>query len=506
MRIFDSQKRVTWFFEKSMKKDGVRAPFRFGPKKSAFAEIGSAAVSSIKIIGRKVSGDGAINLIVKDDKNIVVLSKSFKFTKNSSSEVSFDSDIDGTGLKIFIVKPASSIGTICIDRVLAEGVLHDSRPPRDASTKVNSVNYAEITKALSRSLNLAVIVPYGIYGGGEVYIKNLISNGHKDFNIDVLFVAKNRLQKELEGCPVNTVGLRGLSGLDSYLRSDRYDAIVFYNSKKIYDILRKKKLQENFSADIIEIYHSDFLWSDAVSSIRYRECVDKLFRVSSGLAQDIVGVDEKDKVCVPVGVDPERFKKRHVWPNDVSESFERTIGMVARLSAEKNINYAMDIMKRIPGYQLVVLGAGPLLGELEGRKKAEGISNVTFVGHKDLVEQYYNIFDALLLTSRIEGTPISIVEALMCGLPIFTTPVGQIEHNYAGLSGVTWLSGDAETDAEALRSFDYNGFSGDELKSFSANKHGLGRVRDLFFSNILNHSLLFSAPCDGTLVLEGEYI
>ena len=69
---------------------------------------------------------------------------------------------------------------------------------------------------------------------------------------------------------------------------------------------------------------------------------------------------------------------------------------------------------------------------------------------------FYNIFDALLLTSKIEGTPISIIEALMCGLPIFTTPVGQIENNYSNLHGVNMLSGDAGVDAESLRSFDYD--------------------------------------------------
>ena len=502
MRVFDSQRKTVW----ADGSEKLKCPFRVAPKKSISAEIGSASISAIKIVGRKVSGDGFVTLLVKDGKKAIVFSKSFKFTKNSLSEISFTSEIDGADLSIFIVRPKSSNGSVHIERILMEGTLHGAISKRNNKVEANSIDYAELTNRLTRRMSLAIIIPYGIYGGGEVYIKNLVSDGHKDFNIDVLFAVKNRLMEELEGCSVNIVRTGGMSGLSSRLYSDRYDAVVFYNSKKVYDLLKIKRSQENFSADIIEIYHSDFLWSDAVSSIRHRECVDKLFRVSSGLAQDITGIDEQHKICVPVGVDPKRFEDKHVRPNDVREGFEKTIGMVARLSPEKNINYAMSIMKMLPEYQLVVLGSGPLQSKLEERKEAEGISNVTFVGYKSLVEQYYNIFDALLLTSKIEGTPISIIEALMCGLPIFTTPVGQIENNYSNLHGVNMLSGDAEVDAESLRSFDYDNFNGDELKSFAANKHGLSHVKDLFFSNILNSSSSFDLPADGMFILEGEYI
>lgn len=502
MRIFDSQKKTVW----SGLDGDVKGSFRLGSKKSVSAEIGAGTVSTIKIVGRRVSGDGLVTILVRDGKKVIVFSKSFKFTKNSSSEISFASDIGGTDLSISIVRPKTSSGAVFIDRVLMDGVLHGTVSREKNKIEPHSVDYAEMTKLLSRRMNLAIVIPYGIYGGGEVYIRNLISDGHKDFNIDVLFVAKNKLMEELKGCPVKITSLGGLSGLKSRLNSDRYDAVIFYNSKKVHDILEAKKLQENFSADIIEIYHSDFLWSDAISSIRHRRCVDKLFRVSNGLAEDITGIESKDKVCVPVGVDSRKFEEKHVWPNDVKIGFERTIGMVARLSPEKNIDYAMSIMKMIPDYQLVVLGSGPLLRKLEERKESERIKNVTFVGYKRLVEQYYSIFDALLLTSKIEGTPISIVESLMCGVPVFTTSVGEIGRNYSGLHGVNMLSGDVTKDAEFLRSFDYDNFSGDNLKSFARSNHELNYVKDLFFSSILNTSSSFGLPEEGALVLEGEYI
>ena len=62
MKIFDSQKKITW----SSKKGDVKAPFRLGRSRRVSAEIGQATVSEVKIIGNKVSGDGAVNFLIKD--------------------------------------------------------------------------------------------------------------------------------------------------------------------------------------------------------------------------------------------------------------------------------------------------------------------------------------------------------------------------------------------------------------------------------------------------------
>jgi glycosyltransferase involved in cell wall biosynthesis len=501
MKIFDSQNKIIW----RDKKENFQLPSRIGKGARASTDIGSGKVSSIKIIGRKISGDGVTCLCIRDKNKVTLFSKTFKFTKTSLSEITFREEVKGDDLEILIIRPKSSVGAVYVQRVLIEGPGEScSRPKRSPNGK--PIDYPELTKNLTRQMRLAIIVPYGIYGGGEVYIKNLISGGRRDFEIDVLFLSKNKLMNELETCPVNVIKLGGASGLRSRLHSDRYDYIVFYNSKKVYDILLEKKRQKTFSSKIIEIYHSDFTWSDAISKIRSRTHIDKMFRVAEGLAKDITGIKESDKVCVPVGVDFSRFRGVWQWPTDVRKDYKKTIGMVARLSPEKNIDYAMSIMKLLPEYQLIVLGEGPLRKKLENRKVAENISNVSFLGHKVNVEEYYSIFDALLLTSKIEGTPISIVEALMCGLPVFSTPVGQIESVYSGLRGVIMLTRDVDKDAEKLRGFNLNRFEGSDLEAFAVRRHNIDRVRDLFFSNILNASSSFAAIDGDALVLDGEYV
>src|SRR5207253_11234672 len=53
---------------------------------------------------------------------------------------------------------------------------------------------------------------------------------------------------------------------------------------------------------------------------------------------------------------------------------------------------------------------------------------VLFLGHvpHEEMSKIYNTADVLLLTSEMEGTPMVILEALACGTPVVTTPVGGI--------------------------------------------------------------------------------
>jgi glycosyltransferase involved in cell wall biosynthesis len=74
---------------------------------------------------------------------------------------------------------------------------------------------------------------------------------------------------------------------------------------------------------------------------------------------------------------------------------------------------------------LVLVGDGSERAMLEGLARALGIADrVMFLGWRDEVEKIYGAFDLFTLTSRSEGTSISLLEAMSTGLCPVVTDVG----------------------------------------------------------------------------------
>jgi glycosyltransferase involved in cell wall biosynthesis len=77
--------------------------------------------------------------------------------------------------------------------------------------------------------------------------------------------------------------------------------------------------------------------------------------------------------------------------------------------------------------RFVVIGDGHLRHQLEQQAQANGLlDDVTFVGSRRDPEDFYPALDIVALTSRNEGTPLTLIEAMANARPVISTAVGGV--------------------------------------------------------------------------------
>ncbi len=129
---------------------------------------------------------------------------------------------------------------------------------------------------------------------------------------------------------------------------------------------------------------------------------------------------------VPNAINIDRFRfdsdKAEQTRNDLGISGRKVIGHVGRFHYAKNHGYLLDIFKEIHSRDsstfLLLLGDGPLIGEMKEKAESLGIADsVRFMGNIADPAPYYSAMDLFLFPSRFEGLPGTVVEALCSGLP-----------------------------------------------------------------------------------------
>ena len=103
---------------------------------------------------------------------------------------------------------------------------------------------------------------------------------------------------------------------------------------------------------------------------------------------------------------------------------------IARYNPQKNQNLLINAFNNIyaQGYDFILLIIGrDFNSTLEG-KKLQSISNpnIYFLNEKENVGDYLLCSDAFCLSSTFEGLPISLIEAMSCGVTPICTAVGGI--------------------------------------------------------------------------------
>ncbi len=199
-------------------------------------------------------------------------------------------------------------------------------------------------------------------------------------------------------------------------------------------------------------------WPDGVGRLNrwLTPITDSFIAVAKSHGEFLVDFERFPKskvVVIPNGVDTQRFQPSAAARNEVRAELgiahdAPVIGIVAALRPEKNhqlfLQVAHDLIPRFPHAQFIIVGDGPERETIERRIESLGIEkHVRLLGTRSDTPRLLTAMDVFALTSHNEASPVSILEAFACGVPVVSTRVGSVaETVHEQWSGFTVDPGD----------------------------------------------------------------
>ena len=183
----------------------------------------------------------------------------------------------------------------------------------------------------------------------------------------------------------------------------------------------------------------------------------QLLAVGDKVRQDLLnaGIGTKDKFGLmppglAIGVLPDRQDSRTALNLSADTLQCAFIGRVTQIKRpDRFLDVVSEIKKRGVNLDFFIAGDGELLEMCRERIKREDLP-VTILGWQSDIERVLSSADMVVLTSDNEGTPLSLIQAGMAGLPVVTTNVGSVPE--VVLDGVTGIvtALDVQEIADAL--------------------------------------------------------
>ena len=305
-------------------------------------------------------------------------------------------------------------------------------------------------------MRLGLIIGQLTVGGAEGQLREMVRHLEPRFVPTVYCLGGERtaLAEDLEraGVRVRTVGRRGLARawqLAQLLRADRIDLVHSWlfiaNGYALGARLGGARQPLITSARNCKVQGR---MSRLVNAVAFR-CSRAIVVNSQDVAAYIVREYGAPRARIRVihnGVDVERFRPAAGAAADRCGP----IVTVGRLVVQKNhslfLRAAAELVRRQADVRFTIVGDGPLRDTLEAEARQLGIgAQVTFAGERSDVDAILRAASLFWLTSRWEGMPNVVLEAMASGVPVIATDVGGTrELVRSGTDGVIVPEGDVD--------------------------------------------------------------
>jgi glycosyltransferase involved in cell wall biosynthesis len=342
-------------------------------------------------------------------------------------------------------------------------------------------------------------------GGAQTYVASLLAPVAREFDAVVAAHGDGPLRDAAQSAGARFIPLehvrrpislwsdvRGLLEIVRLLRRER-PHIVHVNSAKAAALGRVAAWLARVPIRVYTVHGWAFLAHRGLASAAYRwmerglrplttvtVCVSENER-RAGL--EARACDERATVVIRNGVHPAAAR-----PADASSAPPRLV-MVGRLQAPKDPLTLVRALATVRGrdFDALLVGAGPERGAVEEEVRRLGIeSSVRLLGERSDVVELLRGADIFVLSTRSEGLPLSILEAMAAGLPVVASKVGGVpELVIDGGTGLLVPAGDPRSLAAAIESL-----LEDPLHARRLGEAGRARVAEHFDLASVRHAHL----------------
>lgn len=329
------------------------------------------------------------------------------------------------------------------------------------------------------SEKIALFVP-SLGGGGAERVMVLLANGlaKEGFEVDFIVVNSDGVNSSSLSEKVNLINfeksrvIKSLPIFIKYLKQENPRVLISALDYANVIALLARKISRS-TTKIIVTEHStlsaanqkDFNLQTRILHFLMKLTypgADQVLAVSQGVADDLADVLSLDRSKVGVAYNPvvtdelkELSAEKAQWPWERYEGspFVLATGRLVAAKDFSNLLNAFEILKKKIPAKLVILGEGEERGLLEDIITQKALTkDVVLQGFVKNPYAWMASADLFVMSSRWEGLPTALIEAMACGVPVISTdcPSGPKEILEDGKWGKLVPVGNSAALAEAM--------------------------------------------------------